>query len=281
MNELEAEVIAALESAGTRVKSVTQISQLHPSEKKRATYRVDHESGTVKARVMQDEQAAQESISHRYELWDAFAPVIARYGRVLVEEWIDGTALPDIPDRVRLDEAGAILAEMHAASILSHSGSPKVRTTVEHRVLTEGRIRILVEAGALEQEIAARVREVLQRLETLQTTYALTHLDFCGENMIIDRTGRLRVIDNEHIRVDAIGYDLGRTWYRWALPAREWDYFYAAYADRATLPSSQESLHFWKIVAAVTSAELRIRAYPEKANVPLECLRRLAAVEIE
>ncbi len=276
MNEVETEVMTVLESAGIRVKSITQISQLRLSEKRRATYRVDHEDGTVKARVMQDEQAAQKLVSYQRELGDAFAPVIGRQGRVLIEEWIDGTVLPDIPYRVHLEEAGAILAEMHAASTLSCSGSPGVRTTTEHLVLTDARIRILVKAGALEQEIAARVREVLQRLEPLQTTYALTHLDFCGENMVIDRKGRLRVIDNEHIRVDAIGYDLGRTWYRWALPAREWDYFCTAYADRATLPDSQEDLHFWKIIAAVTSAELRIRAFPEKASVPLECLKKLA-----
>ncbi len=98
--------------------------------------------------------------------------------------------------------------------------------------------------------------------------------------MVIDRAGKLRVVDNEHIRLDAIGYDLGRTWYRWMLPAEEWDFFYAAYAAKSPLAGPTESFHFWKISAAIASAHLRLLAYPEKAGVPIACLRLLAVEEV-
>jgi hypothetical protein len=38
--------------------------------------------------------------------------------------------------------------------------------------------------------------------------------------MVVDGAGRLHVIDNERMRVDALGFDVGRCWYRWSLPKR-------------------------------------------------------------
>ena len=276
---VETEILTALEKAGIHLRSFVQISNFRLTETGRVTYRIDHEHGTVKARLLEDEQTAGDLFAFRRELGDAFAPVIFRHGRVLIEDWIEGDALPVVPEPSHLATAGALLGEMHARSAIAYCALHEVRTTADHRFAAEKALRIAAAGGALEEAIAARLEQALQRLDPHQTTYGMVHLDFCGENMVIDRAGRLRIVDNERICLDSLGYDLGRTWYRWALPARGWDYFRIAYASRAPFPNPLDSLHFWKIVAAARSAELRLRAFPEKANVPLRCLRTLATGE--
>jgi hypothetical protein len=276
---VEIEIQAALKKAGINFRSFVQISKFRLNETGRVTYRIDHEHGTVKARLLEDERTARDLVAFRSELGDAFAPVILRHGRVLIEDWIEGDALPDIPEPSHLAMAGDLLGEMHARSTTAHCALHEVRATTDHHLAAEKSLRIAVATGALEEEAAAKLERALQQLDPLQTTYGLVHLDFCGDNMVIDRAGKLLVVDNERIRLDSLGYDLGRTWYRWALPAREWDYFCIAYASRVPFPNPLNSLRFWKIVAAARSAELRLRAYPEKADVPLRCLRNLAARE--
>jgi Ser/Thr protein kinase RdoA (MazF antagonist) len=215
------------------------------------------------------------------ELPESFTAVIARHGRVLIEPWIDGEALPAVPGPQHLAAAGALLAELHAKPTLGDRRLHDKCPTAHHRRLAEERLRIVGAAGALEAEDIVRLRRALERWDPLCAIYGLTHLDFCGENMVIDRTGRLRVVDNDRLRVDALGYDLARTWYRWALPSPEWEAFCLAYTSRLPFPSSIDALRFWKITAAAQSAELRLRAYPEKAGVPIHCLRALAAEETE
>ena len=127
--------------------------------------------------------------------------------------------------------------------------------------------------------LCVRLDRALQRSYPPQAACGLVHLDFCGENMVIDRRGQLGVVDNDRIRLDAFGYDLARTWYRWALTAPEWDCFCRAYGSRLPFPNPLHSLQFWKIVAAARSAEFRLHHYPEKTDVPVRCLRALAAEE--
>ncbi len=276
---LEPEVQVALQHAGIRPRSFVRISNLYPTGTERSTYRIEHDRGTVKARRLEDAAIAQELTAFRSELPDAFAPVILRHGRVLIEAWIDGEALAGVPGPHHLATAGALLADLHAQPRLGDRKLHGVCSTAHQLQLALHRLRIVVAAGALGAEVAARLERALERWDPLRATVGLVHLDFCGENMVIDREGRLRVVDNERVRVDSPGYDLARTWYRWALPAREWDAFCLAYTARLPFPSSLDSLRFWKIAAVTLSAELRLPAYPQQAGVPLKLLRVLAAEE--
>jgi thiamine kinase-like enzyme len=273
------EILAALEQAGIRVRSFVRISKLNSAYTSRDAYRIDHDRGTVKARRLEDETTACKLAMFGSELPDAFAPILFRHGRVLIEDWIDGDALPDIPEPHHLATAGAILGELHARSAIAHHTLHEMRSTADHLLATQKCLRILLTTRLLGEEDAVRLERALQRLDPLQDTYGLIHLDFCGENMVIDRAGRLRVVDNDRMRLDLLGYDLGRTWCRWSLPAPEWDSFCLAYTSRQPFPNPLGSLHFWKIVAAARSAELRMRLYPERIDVPLRCLRALAAAE--
>jgi thiamine kinase-like enzyme len=274
---LETEILAALEHAGIRLRSFVRISNFHLTENGRSCYRIDHDQGIVKARLLENEPTARQLAEFRRELPDDFAPIISQHGRVLIETWIDGDALPAIPEPRWLATAGALLGDLHARPALGHRMLHEVRSTADRHLAAQKRLRGLVANGALGKKEAVRLEQILKRYDPLQTTYGLVHLDFCGENMVIDRAGRLRVVDNERIGLNSLCLDFARTWYRWALPAPEWDTFRIAYTSRLPYPDPPESFHFWKVETITKSAELRLRAYPEKANEPLSYLKALAA----
>jgi len=276
---LESEILAALEQTGIQARSCVRISKLRSTDEGRCTYRIDHDCGTVKARRLDDEATARQLAAFRSALPEAFAPVILRHGRVLIEAWIEGDPLPDMPEPRHVVTAGALLAELHARSAPGQGMEHKAYPTADHRFLVQEILRRLVATGALREEEAARLERALGRSDPIQARQGLVHLDFCGENMVIDRMGRLHVVDNDRIRLDALGYDLARAWYRWALAAPAWDSFCRAYTSGSPFPNPLDSLDFWKIIAAARSAEFRLRNYPEEAELPVICLRALAAEE--
>jgi hypothetical protein len=275
---LEPEILRALEQAGLRPRSFARISNIRSPEIDRSAYRVEHSGGTVKVRRLEDEATASRLVALRDGLPDAFVPVLFRCGRVLLEEWIEGEALSDPPAPDRLAEAGVLLGALHARSTLGSSRLHEVRGTGGHLLTAERSLRHVVAAGALGKDEAASLARVMRELDPRHAIHGLVHFDFCGENMLIDVHGRLRVVDNERLRVDALGFDLARTWYRWALPEPDWEHFCSAYAASVPFSDPQETLRFWQIVAVARAAALRLRAFPERADVTIMRLRAIVSM---
>jgi len=152
-----------------------------------------------------------------------------------------------------------------------------MRSTAPRRDDTERGLASIVAAGALDERAARTVQAAIARRDPGATLVGLVHTDLCGENIVIDRAGRLHVVDNERLSVDALGFDLGRTWCRWPLPPRQWELFRSTYASAARIEEPLASFGFWSLVAVVKSAELRLRLDRGRAHVPLDRLRRMAA----
>jgi hypothetical protein len=276
---LDEEVAVALDRAGLCVRAFHRISKIRHPDTGRSVYRIDLQSGhTIKARRLQDEETARRLFEIRGELPDAFAPAFGRYGAVLLENWIDGKELGDArPSDAQLAEAGLLLAHVHATEIVAGRPVHDRRSTSAWREDAEAALRQILAAGAIEEQEASLIGGALERRDPGQAIFGLVHLDFCGENMVIDRAGRLRVVDNERVRVDALGFDVARTWYRWALPSRAWGRIRCAYAARMPFAEPLDTLGFWGVVAVARSAALRLRMDPGRAYVPLDRLRRMAA----
>ena len=94
--------------------------------------------------------------------------------------------------------------------------------------------------------------------------------------MVIDRDGQLHIVDNERISIDSLSYDFARSWYRWALPDSLWDHFKSVYAAHSSHKEPFETFDFWRVIAMVQSAALRLRADRGWAKTPLVRLRRMA-----
>ena len=275
---LDPEVLAALAQAGLRLCTFHHISNLRSPAYYRATYRIDLTDGrTIKARRLENAAAAGELFRIRRTLPDAFAPAFAWYGCVLLEEWVPGEDLGDAPPGPeRLAEAATLLAGLHARARLHGQALHQLRSTAAHRDLAVQRLQQLAAAGALEPEMAQDLDQALRRLDPGQAVFGLVHLDFCGENMVIDRQSRLRVVDNERMGVDALGFDLARAWYRWSLPTAAWEEFQSVYAARLPVADPVLTLPFWRLVAAAGAASVRLRYSPDRIEAPVRCLHRLA-----
>ncbi len=278
---LDAEIAIALDRAGLRVRDFRQISTMRSRATGRSAYRIDLESGcTIKARRVEDEETARRLFEIRRDLPEAFAAAFGRYGAVLLEDWIEGEELSDaVPADAHLVEAGSLLAHLHATKMVAGHPMHEVRSTAALRAEVEAALRAIRAAGGLDEPDALRIRDSLERLDPGRARLGLVHTDFCGENMVVDRTGRLRVVDNERVGVGILGVDVARARYRWDLPFPAWERFRSAYAARAPFAEPLEYLGFWSIVAVVKSAALRLRVDRGGAHVPLDRLR-LMAVEL-
>jgi len=281
---LDVEVEAALKAEGWRWRGWERVSSLVSPALDRVTYRVDLDgaapAATVKARRMPGEEAARVQAEIRRELPGAFVAVLARHGRVLLEEWVEGEVLGAAPDAARLREAAALLAELHVRTTLDGKSLLGRESTAAQRDTTLHALPKLQRAGLLQPGQASDLERALGRTDPGSCLYGLIHTDFCGANMVVDRSGRLRVVDNERLGRDALGYDLGRSWYRWELAPESWRCFLDAYASAHPVREPPEPFRFWQIVAAVRAVEIRLHYAPDQVGAPLACLHGLLIKEV-
>jgi hypothetical protein len=275
---LDAAIADALEHAGLRARTIVEVTTIRFPSIKRFTYRIDLDSGEIiKARHLEDESSARRLFEIRHGLPDAFVPAFSCHGRVLLERWADGRLLHDTrPSDMHLVEAGALLAGLHAMRV-EPGQTARDESTNAWRLKTDSGLQTLVVAGAIDAAEADGLSRGLARDDPGHAAPGLGHFDFCGENMLVDRSGHLRVFDNERVGVGFLGFDVARTWYRWGLPAKAWAVFKEAYAEASSSDEAFVSLDFWIVVALVQSACLRLQVERSHLSLPIDKLRRITA----
>ncbi len=276
---LPADVLDALTHAGLRPREADVLSAATAPQGPRTLYRVSLDDGrTVKARRLESEDEAAHHQAIRAGVPAAFAAVLARSGAVLIEEWIEGRSLAAAPpDASLVREAARLLASLHAIPRADGRDLPCFVSTSGWRSRAEVRLDEVCAAEVLDADAAVVLRNALGALDPGRAEAGVVHLDFCGENMVVDREGRLRAIDNELVRIDASGFDLARTRYRWALDDAAWRAFEDAYAGAGRGRAAFAHLRFWRIVSTVLSAAYRLRTSHLDRFGPAESLRRLAS----
>ena len=267
------DVEQALARRGLAARQATLVSPLGERKGVRFAYRVDLEDGrTVKARHFGDETAARRVVELHRGLDAAFARLLDGDGPVLLEEWIDGVPLDDREAEARAGEAGAILGRLHATPL-----GPEVIPTAGTggwRAGAESDLALLADAGMLLAGEVAALRAELHGRDPGVARAVLIHRDFCAENMLLDRHGRLRIIDNEQLDVAPAAYDLGRTFHRWPMADAAWARFLRAYREAA--PSQPTALGFWRIVASLETTRVFLQRLPARLDTSLALLRRFA-----
>jgi thiamine kinase-like enzyme len=272
---IDRELATVVAVRGLSARRIDVVSPLGRAKGVRLAWRIDLADGrTLKLRHFGASEEARLHLEIRALLEPAFAPAIAQWDGFVVEEWIDGDPLADEDGERRVEEAGALLARLHRT---------RLEPTVAARVDTapwlaraHSDLERLVASGALGEHDARALRVEVARRDPRYAAAVLVHLDFCAENMLIDREGRLRVVDNELVAVRPGGLDLGRTFHRWPMPRERWARFFASY--RRASGAAPEPTGFWRIVAALTGARVFVeRGAPLELTLAL--LRRFAAGE--
>ncbi|MEO8605094.1 MAG: phosphotransferase [bacterium] len=268
------DIAAALESLHLHCDRIEMVSPLRERKGIRYAYRVDTADGsTVKLRHF---GLAADALAHfelRAGLEEAFAPALSCSGAVLFEAWIDGVALTEPDADARSREAGALLGRLHARPLPASVAA--TCATQRWRAAAQSDVQILRRAGVLEPGAAAALLTELAQRDPGTARVALTHRDFCAENMLVDALGLLRVIDNEQIEIGPLGFDLGRTFHRWPMSQTAWAQFFSGY--RSAAPVDPEAIGFWRIVAALVGARVFLQRAPERLDGTVALLRRFVA----
>jgi hypothetical protein len=249
-----AEIQEAIRIEGMTGAEVELVSPLGTRKGRRLSYRVETATRTIKLRLLDSLEVAEELERISGGLDDAFVPIIGRHGRVTVEPWVEGVGL-DGEAAGAIERAATVLARLHVgtrAVATADGDSPWLAAA-------ESDLQSLVEAGLVEAELAARVRARLDDLHRDDAPACVIHRDFCPENMLVDSTGGIRVVDNEWLAVGPPALDLGRTFHRWPMDEDGWARFQAVYSDVAGEP---EDLGLWMLVAGLFAARVAIRLIP-------------------
>ncbi len=271
--EVALDVEEALAQNDTRPLRIELVSPLGERKGIRFAYRVDTDDGRrVKIRHFGSDEHARRHFELRAGLETAFAPALARYRSVLIEEWVEGAPLTERDTEDRAEEAGALLGRLHARPL-----GPDVPSTTPTRKWRDGAesdLELLAGGGELAPGEVDRLRAEIRRRDPVAARLALIHLDFCAENMLIERGGKLRVIDNELVSINPAGLDLGRTFHRWPMTEDSWARFLKGY--RSAIPREPEPSGFWKIAATLTAARVFLSRSPLRLETSIALLRRFA-----
>jgi Ser/Thr protein kinase RdoA (MazF antagonist) len=274
--ETTKEIEGALRRHGIRARAIALVSTLGARKGRRWAYRVETDSGRlVKARLFENADAARAVFELLGELEDAFAPALARYDAVLIEEWVEGVPLAAVDWEARLEEAGALLGRLHAKPL--DREVPGSFRTSRWRDDAQSNLELLRAAGKLTPDEIALLRAEVLRRDPAEARATLVHLDFCADNMLIDGSGRLRIIDNELMTVAPAALDLARTFDLWPMPASAWGRFRRGYASSA--PAEPAAAGFWRIITALTNARIFLDRSSERLDAALARLRGYAEGE--
>jgi Ser/Thr protein kinase RdoA (MazF antagonist) len=225
----------------------------------------------LKVRRLETAEAAAALATLRGRVDAPFLPAGSAHGPLVVDPWIEGEPLSPAQAERRAEELGALLGRLHAAT---PADAPASTSTAERASRAHADLGELAAAGALPGATAESLRRELAGAEPGRAPVVLVHRDYCPENLVEDRAGRLIAVDNEWLGLDAAGVDLGRTFSRWAAPADAWQRFLRGYTT--TAPRAPEALRFWLIAMAARSARLRL-ASGSASGLALARLRELAA----
>jgi hypothetical protein len=277
LGEEEAE---ALRTLGVAAAEVHDVGVFRSSPRRRRTLRVVTADGTsLKVRYYTRPRKVRTAAALRIGLADDRLPKILLVGRrVVVEEWVDGISLQHLPlSEARLTQAADLLGALHATLAVGHRRLPVSRRVRPLLRRAERHLARLVAAGVVHDAERRLIARSLARFAPEHALAGVTHDDFCAENLVEDRCGRVLAVDNEHMRIGFLAFDLARTWSRWPMPVEAWERFQDRYCSWCG-PVDREMVPFWRVAAVLSSAYVRLtRLDGARLEAPLDKLRELTA----
>lgn len=239
----------------------------------RAAFRLRYPDGLqLKVRRHRDLDTAQRVLRLREALDPVHLPrLVAAQGPCHLTEWIEGET-PNAGDPEVVEAAGILLGAMHGAEL-----DPDLRRfAFPYRNWEERNRRNATEllaAGALEEnEVESLLRLLVEQAPTV-AELVIVHGDLAPENLVRASGGRLVLVDNENLALDAQGFDLARSWYRWPLTEERAGFFWRGYRLHADPEPFLEHAEFWKLVVLAEAAHFRVRRATPGASLPLQLLR--------
>jgi len=247
---------------GSPVKLLDEVTSLRSQRQRKASFKITLANGqTIKARRFVSVEKRVRYCDLSSLLADLpFARILAAEGKATLEEWVDGVPLEAA--HVTAEQAyrlGNLMGKIHSLSAIPEPyrsdvpGPDHYLAKISERLSTlsvhfPGKISTF---SALEH-LAAR-----HKPENFQT--GLIHADFCPQNIVMTPDGAIVLVDNEHLRMGALDYDLARCWVRWDITRQQQRPFCEGYRrHRGTERFTRDQL-FWAISALTLSAKVHLK----------------------
>jgi phosphotransferase family enzyme len=258
--------------------AVTPVSVRGYPTPRSTAFRLQFADGRVfKASRLESAQQALtvESISRCLE-HAALPETVARSGRALLTQWVEGQSLAaaDWPHEL-LRQCGALQGRVHTHPVDGAGAATPHDRLAGWLSRLDRNLATLVDAQALQ---SGEARSALQAAgQSVPRRYQVGFIlgDFCPENIVRRPSGELCVIDNETLAIGPSDYDLGRTWYRWPMTRAQRAAYLEGYADHRSPADALAHFPFWAITAIVDGAVFRHRLRPQTTPVAVHRLRVL------
>lgn len=239
----------------SEVTDIEELPSLAPDDLRTASIRIDFADGrTLKGCRTPTPAHALRIV----DLCESFSPgliagVYRRRGRVLLEQWVEGESLEEsVPSLIDVQIAGELLGKIH--SMESHGADPPYLPTVAQRL---ERVRTDLDRLCIRSLLSETQSEVAEALCASSTpeTYStgIIHGDFGPHSVVNDGT-RLIAIGHARLGIEALDFDLARTWYRWPMTPDQQIAFLDGYGTQRDAGSFQKHFCFWAISVLTRSA---------------------------
>ncbi len=265
-----------LRPRGGKLVDVRPLSSLASPRMSRGSFRLGFSNGRMlKACLFESEFRCRQVGDLLAEVEPGIFPkAVFSHRPWLVVEWVEGRAVAPIkPRRETLKAIGRLQGVIHSVRqpICRHrnSGAGCGLDLVEKELEDLG-IR-----GALSRRDCERLLLLAGQSAPESCSVGLVHGDLCGENLIVNSVGKPVAIDFETLSVDALDFDLARTWYRWPVSRRQREAYLEGYRQHRPTERFEEHFLFWAIRATVQSAVFRIRNETPGQDVPIAVLKRI------
>ncbi len=282
--DLGHDLYSLVEDVGIPLVGTTQISKDEVGGTGRSCFRLVFADGSViKGRTV----ASNETAHMLFELAPIvadlpLAPVLARQGNALLEQWIDGVVLE--PGELGAEEAevaeksGGIMGRLAVLSESNSSIDSQPRESTSKLDKLDHSLDVVKQAHLLNEADVKQLAQLARGNAPELLATGLVHLDICPANLVTTGDG-LCLIDNESLAQGALAQDLARTWYLWPMNRRCQRAFLRGYSRfRSPMDFIRHEV-FWSIVTLASAVEFRLSMNWETTQL-IEALKCIANGEL-
>jgi len=265
------DLLSLVADLGGALCSFYELTRQRRIGSQRASFRLHFTDGRIfKGRQFEsEEQRALVTLLLSRLAGFPFSAIIASRGLATIEEWIIGSPpdLSAVGDELIMSAAD-VLARLHTfrdypgEMPCAYDGVALDRLTYE--------LEVLRGAGSLNAGVVEKLTMIAEsnRPEG-RLDFGVIHTDFHPDNMIVARDGTLHIVDNEHIKIGALDFDLARSWSRWPMSVSQRRLFRQTYERMRNMDDFLVHGRFWAILSLTRTAYVhhRCRATnPESLN---------------
>ena len=202
--------------------------------------------------------------------------VQGRYKSALLLDWVPGTSIEPCSsfDSRTHGVCAEFQANLHCTTDPGISSTPPRFTLEELGNRLADNCSALYSHGLLDKADTRQLSE-LAKTDQIQCATSLVHDDLCGENLIRDPVGNVRVIDNEGLGVGFAPIDIARTVYRWQMDMDTERLYLQHYESVCPADEFRNNRSFWIASVLVESACYRMKGTNNSRNIPIRAIRRL------